>query len=271
MLELTPDGTDYLAHDRVHEDSGTEIWQVVRLVLDDALERLTQRQLLEEWPEDFRKPDQSTLSRELGAALDKGLIMRRGTGRKNDPYQYWLPGKEEDFHPGPHATKEELERFQRRWEQRWLESLTIAPGDRKETKTEASSPARALEQAAELGESKAVANAGAAEVHAESVNPARAGDSLPAAAVPPAEPAQAGSELCGMETPANGSKAVMAQAAEPAIAMREPAGSAPESVSPSLAAPPFVLSPLAVPTKEEAERAAEVARERRRVRRWPHG
>jgi hypothetical protein len=244
---------------------------VLRLVLDDAMERLTQRQILEEWPEDFRKPDQSTLSRELADALDKGWIRRRGTGRKKDPYRYWLPGKEEDFHPGMHATKEELERYQRRWYQRWLESLAGASGQRKETKTEATAPARTGAEAPALAEAKPVPNAAGAEVREESVKPAGEEGSLPAAAASAGEPARANAEPRPVEAAASGSESEVARAADPVVARPEPAEPVPEPVSPPQAAPPFGLSPIAVPTKEEVERAAEEARARKRVRRWPHG
>jgi hypothetical protein len=45
--------------------------------------------------------------------------MRRGAGKKNEPYQFWLPGKEEDMRPDERAGKEEHER----WHNRWLRAL----------------------------------------------------------------------------------------------------------------------------------------------------
>jgi hypothetical protein len=57
----------------------------------------------------------------------------------------------------------------------------------------------------------------------------------------------------------------------PVVPVPEPVWRMPtfEPVSPSLAAPPFVLAPIAIPTKAEAERAAKEEQERKQVRRWP--
>jgi hypothetical protein len=95
--------------------------------LHDAFEHLTQQQIRDQWPEDFPKPDQGTISRELHRGLEQGLILRQGSGRKNDPYRYWLPGKEDDFRPGPNATKEEVERYDRRCRVKFYEAIGMDP------------------------------------------------------------------------------------------------------------------------------------------------
>src|SRR5205807_8849391 len=94
------------------EEPASECRQVVCLVLEDAEERLAQREILEEWPEDFRKPDLGTLSRTLGRCVEQEQVRRQGTGRKNDPYRYWLPGKEGSFFPGRNAPADVLQRWQ---------------------------------------------------------------------------------------------------------------------------------------------------------------
>ncbi|SRR6266851_1221587 len=78
---------------------------------------------------------------------------------------------------------------------------------------------------------------------------------------------------CEGETVERSAELPVVSPTAPVVAVPEPVRPTPpsEPVLPSLAAAPFVLSPTAVPTKEEAERAAEVARERQRVRRWPSG
>jgi hypothetical protein len=72
---------------------------------------MTQKDILSDWPEDFAKPNQTTLSRALRRGVEQGLVLRQGTGQKNDPYKYWLPGREEDLQPGEGASREELVRW----------------------------------------------------------------------------------------------------------------------------------------------------------------
>jgi AAA domain len=127
VVELTADGTDYLVHDLQADEAGSEGWRVLQLVLEDASERLTQRQILEQWPEDFRKPDQGTISRLLRRGVALGVIGQRGSGRRNDPYLYWLPRREEDFHPGPDASDEEVLRWNRRRQEKWAAALQADP------------------------------------------------------------------------------------------------------------------------------------------------
>src|SRR6516225_2718329 len=127
VLELTPAGDDYLVHDTPVDAAGSAVWQVLSLVLQDACERLTQRQLLEQWPEDFPRPDQATIWRALKRGAEQGLILKQGTGLRNDPFRYWLPGKEDDFPPGPNASADEKERFSRRYRERFFEAIGMDP------------------------------------------------------------------------------------------------------------------------------------------------
>jgi hypothetical protein len=120
VLELTADSTDYRAVDTLHDTGWTESWTVLLLVLEEANERLTQREILEQWPEDFCKPDPATLSRTLNRALEQELVRRVGTGRRNAPFRYWLPSREDYFYPGENASPEKLAR----WRQLWVEYAT---------------------------------------------------------------------------------------------------------------------------------------------------
>ena len=70
-------------------------------VLEDADQRLTRRQLLKHWPQDFPAPDETTLWRWLDRAVRDGRILRDGTGRKNAPYRYCLPAKAEAWRADP--------------------------------------------------------------------------------------------------------------------------------------------------------------------------
>ena len=50
--------------------------------------------ILAEWPPDFDKPALATLQRWLRRAVESRLMQCEGTGRKADPYHYWLPETE---------------------------------------------------------------------------------------------------------------------------------------------------------------------------------
>jgi hypothetical protein len=119
ILELLADGSNYALREPEESGESAEYWQVVEMILGDAWKRMTQREILEEWPEDFVKPDFSTLSRCLHRAQTSGRVMRRGAGKKNEPFQFWLPGKEEDMRPDEGTSKEDWQR----WHNRWLRAL----------------------------------------------------------------------------------------------------------------------------------------------------
>ncbi len=90
MLELNADGTDYVPVADALIDDFEANWQAVRLVLDDAPQKLTRRDILGEWPDDFDKPAPATLHRWLRRAVERNLLLVEGTGRKADPLRYWL-------------------------------------------------------------------------------------------------------------------------------------------------------------------------------------
>lgn len=95
LLEWNADGTDY----NVLPDAGDEEfhrqWDVLRMVLEDVPQKVTRHDILDEWPDDFPKPNSTTLWRWLSKTVADGLILMEGTGRKQDPYRYWLPTSEE--------------------------------------------------------------------------------------------------------------------------------------------------------------------------------
>ena len=63
------------------------------MVLEDARRQLTRREILADWPPDFEAPARVTLWKWLERAVAQGLVCQEGTGRKNDPFRYWLPEK----------------------------------------------------------------------------------------------------------------------------------------------------------------------------------
>jgi hypothetical protein len=64
------------------------------MVLDEAPQKLTRDDILAEWPPDFARPNATTLWRWLGRATEQGILAREGSGRKSDPFRYWLPERE---------------------------------------------------------------------------------------------------------------------------------------------------------------------------------
>jgi hypothetical protein len=103
LIELNPDGTDYAVVPEDNDDDFRGSWEVLRMVLESAKFKLTRREILADWPPDFVKPVESTLWKWLQRAGDLGLIHSQGTGRKNDPFRYWLPGQEEKWKDDPIA------------------------------------------------------------------------------------------------------------------------------------------------------------------------
>jgi hypothetical protein len=68
---------------------------------EDADQRLTRRQFLKHWPQDFPAPNETTLRRRLDRAVREFRVLRNGTGRKNAPYRYCLPAKAEAWRADP--------------------------------------------------------------------------------------------------------------------------------------------------------------------------
>ena len=85
-----------------------ETWERLRGVLEDAPHRLSQRQILEQWPEDWPRPSKSALCEWLKRAVNLGLVLRKGTGKRNDAFLYWLPEQEAKWRADP-GYDEELE------------------------------------------------------------------------------------------------------------------------------------------------------------------
>jgi hypothetical protein len=106
-MELSADGTDYLVLQSGVEAAFGESWEAVLHVLGSATTRLTRKQILKDWPEDYPKPDTTTLWRWLGRAAAQGMVRQNGTGRHHDPFRYWLVAREPLIRPDG-GTLEEL-------------------------------------------------------------------------------------------------------------------------------------------------------------------
>ena len=64
-------------------------------------DKRTRRQLLEDWPPDYAAPCDTTLYNWLLHAVELGLVRQEGTGRKTDPFRYWLPDKDAAWKADP--------------------------------------------------------------------------------------------------------------------------------------------------------------------------
>ena len=71
------------------------------MVLEDARYKVTRQQILESWPPDFLKPTKITLWRWLDHAVKANLLACDGTGRKTQPFRYWLPAREAVWNKDP--------------------------------------------------------------------------------------------------------------------------------------------------------------------------
>jgi hypothetical protein len=94
LLELNAEGVDYGPVPDPLEEDFQASWEVLRMVLEDAPQKLTRQDILAEWPPDYARPHPSRLWRWLDGAVHRGLIACEGAGRKADPFRYWLPERE---------------------------------------------------------------------------------------------------------------------------------------------------------------------------------
>lgn len=101
VVELNLDGNDYLSHGDFQDDDFAANWKVLRMVLEDAPDKRSRKQLLEDWPADFTRPQELTLWRWLQRAINLGLVLQEGSGRKNDPFRFWLPNQEAIWKQNP--------------------------------------------------------------------------------------------------------------------------------------------------------------------------
>ena len=101
VIELTADGTDYLALGDFTAPDQVESWPVLLGVLEDAKKKLTRRDIHARWPQDYPVPPDITLWRWLDKAVSTGKVLREGTGRAKDPFVYWLKGIEAKWAKDP--------------------------------------------------------------------------------------------------------------------------------------------------------------------------
>ena len=251
IMELSPAGDDYQAVEAAGGESATEVEQVLGMVLEDAFERLSQNQILEQWPEDFRKPNRGTISRVLKRGVEEKKICRQGTGRRDEPFRYWLPGREDDLYPGEGAGWEEIERWKQRCDKEWLESARLFGLGKEKTGVE-SSPM------------STTTNARAAKESAQAVEGIEPSPTAPpSSAQTTAPPGESGPLPVSTESAPQTATAAAVQELPVQDAL-QPTQEADPAAS---ACPPFRLAPIVPKPDGPAEQAAREAR--RRSRRWP--
>ena len=65
-----------------------------------------QTNILEQWPEDWPRPSKSAVCDWLKRAVNLGLVLRRGTGKRGSQYLYWLPEQEAKWRADPNYDEE---------------------------------------------------------------------------------------------------------------------------------------------------------------------
>jgi hypothetical protein len=93
VIERNEAGTDFRSLGTVAEVEFGDRWRLLRRLLEPATEKMTRRALWDAWPTSEPPVDETTLWRWLEQAAEAGLLCRDGTGRRNDPYRFWLPEK----------------------------------------------------------------------------------------------------------------------------------------------------------------------------------
>ncbi|HKA08360.1 MAG TPA: AAA family ATPase [Gemmataceae bacterium] len=128
VIELNATGTDYASLGDFATNEFDDGWPVLFGVLEDAEQKLTRRQVCDQWPEDFVKPDNVTIWRWLDRAVAEGRVLQAGTGRKNDPFQYWLRSSEERWANDPNRLENFLDPLPELPSMRDLMGLGPRPG-----------------------------------------------------------------------------------------------------------------------------------------------
>jgi hypothetical protein len=100
-LELDAAGTTYSLVPETTEDQFNANWEPIRLVLAEAPQKLTRQDVILEWPAGFDQASATAVWRWLDTAVEQGLVRCEGSGRKSDPFRYWLPEREAIWQQDP--------------------------------------------------------------------------------------------------------------------------------------------------------------------------
>jgi AAA domain len=100
VIELSPDGTDYISQTVIQQNEFNANWKAIEAILDQAPHKLTRADIRRRWPT-APPPDPATILRWLEKAVADGAIRRDGAGVKKSPFRYWLPATEEKWRQDP--------------------------------------------------------------------------------------------------------------------------------------------------------------------------
>jgi hypothetical protein len=114
VIELSADGGDYLSRGDFEEDAFAQTWQRLESVLAGAGRKLTRGDILRAWPPAEPRPQPHALWRWLERGVAEGKVRRAGSGRKGDPFRYWLAAQEEEWRKDPLYQLEEADEELRR-------------------------------------------------------------------------------------------------------------------------------------------------------------
>src|SRR5439155_6165573 len=98
VIEWTADGGDYLGLGPSAEPDFAHGWPVLQALLENAEGPMTRRDIFRSWPDSSPSPAKLTLWKWLSRAVREGQVLQQGSGRTNEPYQYYLPGMMEKLH-----------------------------------------------------------------------------------------------------------------------------------------------------------------------------
>jgi hypothetical protein len=133
VIELDPDATNYTSLGDLPTFAAGVGQLNLHDILADAPRKLTRQEILDLWPARPHRPDEATIRRWLDKAVQTGSVSCSGTGRKADPFRYWLPGSEANW------KLDFLTRLQMKEEEemrRLMESLNRGAGTDEESDTE---------------------------------------------------------------------------------------------------------------------------------------
>jgi hypothetical protein len=101
VIEWNADGTDYLSRGTTADEEFREHWLELVPYFASAPDKLTRRQLRSLLPSGRGSPTEQTLWRWLERAVAEGLLLREGTGHRDEPFRYWLPEREAEWMKDP--------------------------------------------------------------------------------------------------------------------------------------------------------------------------
>jgi hypothetical protein len=92
LTELSPDGLDYRLVDDVGAAEFASGWALLHQAFAEAEAPLTRQEILGGWPTERRQPSPHTIWNWLERAVSRGLVERRGSGTRGNPYRYGVRG-----------------------------------------------------------------------------------------------------------------------------------------------------------------------------------